>query len=243
MMPVLATILANGSLNAKALQVKEVTALTKLGEALKVKELVNLTLKDLALMFQIKDGRVNTKPFAIRAADMELKLGGSTGLDQTIDYSGNVKIPEKMNLGKFSNVGFKILGTFSKPQIQLDLKNTLTTVVEEKKAAVMQKADSMKNVALDKGRAEREKALQQAQAKAGQILEKARLAGDKLIVQAQSQGDSLIAKASNPVMKQIARKGAEQLVKEARKQADNINKKAREEADKVLQEATEASKF
>ena len=145
-----------------------------------------------------------------------------------------------MNLGKFSNVGFKILGTFSKPQIQLDLKNTLTTVVEEKKAAVMQKADSMKNVALDKGR---EKALQQAQAKAGQILEKARLAGDKLIVQAQSQGDSLIAKASNPVMKQIARKGAEQLVKEARKQADNINKKAREEADKVLQEATEASKF
>ena len=243
MMPVLATILANGSLNAKAVQVKEVTALTKLGEALKVKELVNLTLKDLALMFQIKDGRVNTKPFAIRAADMELKLGGSTGLDQTIDYSGNVKIPEKMNLGKFSNVGFKILGTFSKPQIQLDLKNTLTTVVEEKKAAVMQKADSMKNVALDKGRAEREKALQQAQAKADQILEKARLAGDKLIVQAQAQGDSLIAKASNPVMKQIARKGAEQLVKEARKQADNINKKAREEADKVLQEATEASKF
>ena len=243
MMPVLATILGNGSLNAKAVQVKEVAALAKLGEALKVNELINLTLKDLALMFQIKDGRVNTNPFAIKAADMELKLGGSTGLDQTINYSGNIKLPEKMNLGKFSNVGFKILGTFTKPQIQLDMKNTLTNLVEEKKAVVMHKADSFKNVALDKGRAEREKALLQAQAKADQILEKARLAGDKLIEQAQAQGDSLVVKASNPVMKQLAKKGAEQLVKEARKQADNINKKAKEEADKVVQQATEASSF
>ncbi|HNX89727.1 MAG TPA: AsmA-like C-terminal region-containing protein [Paludibacteraceae bacterium] len=243
MMPVLSSILGNGSLNAKAVAVKEVNALTMLGEALKSNELANLTLKDLALMFEIKDGKVNTKPFTIKAANMEMKLGGSTGLDQSIDYAGNIRLPEKMNLGKFSNVGFKILGTFTKPKIQLDLKNTLTTLAEEKKAVVMQKADSLKNVAIDKGRAEREKALKQAQAKADQILEKAKLAGDKLIVQAQAQGDSLVAKASNPVMKQLARKGADQLMKEARKQAENLNKKAKDEADKVMQQANEATGF
>ena len=243
MMPVFTSVLGNGSLNSKAVALKNVEALTKLASAMKRTDIANMALKDIALQFEIKDGRVQTKPFTIKASDVQMNLGGSTGLDQTINYVGSVKLPDKLNLGKFSNVGFKILGTFSKPQIQLDLKSTLNSIIDDKKELVKQKVDSVKNRTLDKGRAEREKALQQAQAKADQIMSKAKLAGDKLIEKAQIQGDSLVAKTTNPIMKLAAKKGAEQLVKEAKKQADNLNAKAKTEADKVIQEANKATAF
>ena len=47
----------------------------------------------MTLDFTIKDGRVETKPFDIKMGDYTLNLSGSTGLDQTIDYSGKVKLP------------------------------------------------------------------------------------------------------------------------------------------------------
>ena len=243
MMPVLTSIISNGSLNTKTVAIKEVTAISELAKALKLDNLANMALQDIALMFSIKDGRLNTKPFNVKLGDYAMNLGGSTGLDQTINYGGRIRMPDKMNLGRFQNVGFKIGGTFKKPTIELDLKNTLTTIVEEEKTKVMAKADSVKNVALDKGREAREKALAEAQKRADAVMEQARLQGERLIHEAQVRGDSLIAKTSNPIAKELAKKGAEELVNQAKKQADNINQKAKTEADRLIQQAASSSEF
>ena len=209
----------------------------------KQNKIKGVNLKEIALAFNIRDGRLETKPFDLRFRDYNLNLGGSTGLDQTIAYAGNVKLPDKLNLGRFQNVGFKIGGTFQKPKIELDLKNTLNTLVEEQKQKALQKADSVKTQVLDKGRAEREKALQEAQKKADVLLEQAKRQGDRLINEAKVRGDSLVAKASNPIARELAKKGAAELVKQAQKQADNLNNKAKAEADKMIQQVTEKTDF
>ena len=194
-------------------------------------------------MFTIKDGRLQTNPFNIKLGDYAMNLGGSTGLDQTIDYSGKFRMPDKMNLGKFQNIGFKIGGTFKKPSIQLDLANTLTSIVEEEKTKVMAKADSVKNAALDKGREAREKALAEAQKRADVILEQARLQGERLIHTAQVRSDSLVAKTTNPIARELAKKGAAELINQAKNQADNLNKQAKAEADKIIQQASSETEF
>ena len=244
MMPVLVSVLSQGNFNAESVTLKEdVTALNELINSLKIDKIKGVNLKEIALAFNIRDGRLETKPFDLRFRDYNLNLGGSTGLDQTIAYAGNVKLPDKLNLGRFQNVGFKIGGTFQKPKIELDLKNTLNTLVEEQKQKALQKADSVKTQVLDKGRAEREKALLEAQKKADMLLEQAKRQGDRLINEAKVRGDSLVAKASNPIARELAKKGAAELVKQAQKQADNLNNKAKAEADKMIQQVTEKTDF
>ena len=54
----------------------------------------------MTLDFTIKDGRVETKPFDIKMGDYNLNLSGSTGLDQTIDYSGKIKLPASTGISK-----------------------------------------------------------------------------------------------------------------------------------------------
>ncbi len=243
MMPVLTSIISNGSFNTNSVALKNVTAFSELAKSLKLDNLAKMALRDIALMFKIEDGRLRTNPFNVKLGDYAMNLGGTTGLDQTIDYSGKFRMPDKMNLGKFQNIGFLIGGTFKKPTIKLDLANTLNSIVEEEKTKVMAKADSVKNVALDKGREAREKALLAAQKRADAIMEQARLQGERLINAAQVQGDSLVAKTSNPIARELAKKGATELVNQAKKQADNLNKQAKTEADKIIQQAASGSEF
>lgn len=46
-----------------------------------------------------------------------MNLSGSTGLDQTIDYSGKIKLPASAgDIAKLTTLDLKIGGTFSSPQ-------------------------------------------------------------------------------------------------------------------------------
>lgn len=243
MTPVLTSILSNGSLNTSMVALKDVAAFSELAKSLKLDNLSKIALRDIALMFTIKDGRLRTNPFDVKLGDYAMNLGGSTGLDQTIDYTGKFRMSDKMNLGKFQNIGFRIGGTFKKPSVQLDLTSTLTSIVEDEKSKVMAKADSVKNAALNKGRETRERTLAEAQKRADAVMEQARLQSEKLIQAAQARGDSLIAKTSNPIAREVAKKGAAELVNQAKKQADNLNKQAKAEADKIIQQASSGTEF
>ncbi len=85
----------------------------------------------MTLNFSIKEGRVSTQPFDIKLGDYVLNLSGSTGLDQTIDYSGKVKLPASMGgFAKISSIDLKIGGTFTSPKVALDTKSMANQAVE-----------------------------------------------------------------------------------------------------------------
>ena len=91
MSPVLETMQGDGSLSTRDLSLSGVKAIDQIADAISQPSLKEMKVKDMTLDFTIKDGRVETKPFDIKMGDYNLNLSGSTGLDQTIDYSGKIK--------------------------------------------------------------------------------------------------------------------------------------------------------
>ena len=60
-----------------------------------------------------------------------MNLSGSTGLDQTIDYSGKIKLPASAgDIAKLTTLDLKIGGTFSSPKVSLDTKSMTNQAVE-----------------------------------------------------------------------------------------------------------------
>ena len=247
MMPDLASIIGNGSFSAKSVGLSNVPALTALGTSLKINELTNTTIKDLGLIFEIKDGKLNTKPFDVKVGDVKMNIGGSTGLDKTIHYSGKIQLPDKLKLGKLSNVNVKIGGTFSKPKVELDVANTINTLVEDTKAKVEtevnKQIDNVKDKALEEAQKQKDKAVKEAQMQAYKIRTEAQKLGDQLIEEAQKQGDALIAKTNNPIARKVAEVAAKKLIDEAKKKAADLNAKAEVEANKVIQKAADEVKI
>jgi AsmA-like C-terminal region len=235
MMPNLASLIGNGSFSTKSVGLSNVPALNALANGLKRADLSNTTIKDLGLLFDIKDGKLNTKPFDIKVGDIKMNLGGSTGLDKSIAYIGKVQLPDKFNLGKFSTVGLKIGGTFSKPKVELDLKSTLNAVVADTKAQVTTEVNKQVDAAKIKAQQE---ALKVAQQQADRIRTEAKNAGDKLISEAQVQGDQMVAKTNNPISKKLAQIAAQKIVDEAKKKAADMNAKAETEANNLIQKAS-----
>lgn len=131
MSPVLSTMQGSGSLSTRNLSLSGVKSIDQIADALKRPELKNMTVKDMSLNFLIKDGRIETEPFDLKLGDCTLNLSGSTGLDQTIDYSGKVKLPESAgNLSKYLTLDLKIGGSFASPKVSIDTKSMATQAVE-----------------------------------------------------------------------------------------------------------------
>ena len=241
MMPDLTTLAGEGSFSTKSVGLSNVATLTALASALKRPELANPNIKDLRLDFVIKDGKITTKPFNITLGDIRMNLGGSTGLDKSIAYTGKVQLPDKFKLGQISNVIIKIGGTFTKPKVSLDMAGMMNDLVSGVKAKVAtevnKQVDAVKTKALDEVNKQKENALKVAQEQADKIRNEAQQLSSKLISDAQTQGDQLVAKTNNPFTKKVAQLAAKKLVDEATKKAADINTKAEIEAQKVLQQA------
>lgn len=131
MSPVLNTMQGNGELSTHNISLSGIKAIDMIAEAVKKPGLKDMKVKDLNIDFTIKDGRVSTKPFDIKWGEYVMNLSGTTGLDQTIDYAGKVKLPS--SLGSYANlstVDLKIGGTFTSPKVSLDTKSMANQAVK-----------------------------------------------------------------------------------------------------------------
>lgn len=131
MSPVLETMQGDGSLSTRDLSLSGVKAIDQIADAVKQPSLKDMKVKDMTLDFIIKDGRVDTKPFDIKMGDYNLNLSGSTGLDQTIDYTGKIKLPASAgNISKLMTLDLKIGGSFTSPKVSVDTKSMANQAVE-----------------------------------------------------------------------------------------------------------------
>jgi hypothetical protein len=223
-MPDLSTMVANGLLQSNDLEVSNVKVLDGLASALKNESLKSLKVKDLKLPFAISNGRVATKPFDIKLGDGTMNLEGSTGLDQTIDYTAKVNLAGKLANNYVNNVSVKIGGTFSNPKFNVDAKS----LVEQALGSV---AGSL--LGSGTGESLNEQVSAQLEKQTENIRNQAKDAGEKLVAEAEKQGQKLIDEAnktSNALAKiaavKAAESGAKKLKDEAQKKADQLNLEA-----------------
>ncbi len=140
MSPVLQTMQGEGRLSTKDLNLSEVDVLNKLADAVNKPDLKNITVKDMAIDFTIKDGRLGTQPFDIKFKDYNMTLSGTTGLDQTIDYTGKIRLPASTGkVAQLTTVDLKIGGMFTSPKISIDTESMAKQAAEAVKKEATEK--------------------------------------------------------------------------------------------------------
>ncbi len=189
MMPVYDKLYANGDLILSNAEVSNVEALNKLADVLKRNDLRKLELNDVTIKYEVSEGRIFTKPFLVKAAGQNITLSGSTGLDQTIDYTGTASVSKKdlgaansavndalkqlnqkaatnIKMNEMINVGIKIGGTFTKPVVSTNLADIAKSEAENLKNQLADEVNKKKKELEAQAKAEIEKLKKEAENKA-----------------------------------------------------------------------------
>lgn len=134
-------------------------AMSLLNNKLNFIDFKKLKLNDIKTHLDFKDGKVNVKPFAFKYEDINVKVGGSHGFDQTMSYNLTLDVPAKY-LGKevtglLAKLNSKnqnitvpvtatISGNFGNPTVKTDLqsavKNLTAQLVEQQKNKLIDNA-------------------------------------------------------------------------------------------------------
>jgi len=176
MMPDLNTLSGKGNLLLIEGLLKKFAPLEKLANALQIDHLKSITLRDVKQYIEFANGKVLVKPFHVKINDIEMQIGGMHGLDQSLDYIIEMKVPRKylgnegnslvnglvtqatskgipVKLGDMVDLSVKMGGTITNPSIKVDLQNVVgdakDELKEQAKDFAQQKIDSAKARARD----------------------------------------------------------------------------------------------
>ncbi len=219
MMPLYNTLTGGGIIKLLSAVVKDAPILSNLSSFTKLKDLETLQLKDVIMQAEVKDGRINFKPFDVAAGPYKMNIAGSNGIDGSLDYKVKMDIPAGQ-LGNTINTALASLtgkvvanaetikldlnvgGTHTKPKIGLAGSSATGSVKETVTGAVKDKV----NTEVDKAKGEAEA--------------KAREEADRLKAEAENR-----AKAEQERIQAEAEAKKKQLEDEAKKRIDEEKKR------------------
>ncbi|HEX5581177.1 MAG TPA: AsmA-like C-terminal region-containing protein, partial [Gemmatimonadaceae bacterium] len=159
MMPVLNLLTGDGAFETASIAIEGFPAFVKLSDALDIEQLRNPTMRALHAAFHVQDGRVHVRPFDVKVGDVALTVGGSNGIDQSLDYDLAMAVPTSMlgagatraitslasnagrvgiDLGSAQAVseGVKVTGTVTDPTVRPSFGGTAGSLSEGVKQAV-----------------------------------------------------------------------------------------------------------
>ena len=212
---------ATGVIRSENINIRNIEAFDMLANAVNNEKIKNFNAKDVKISFEIKSGRLYTQPFDLKLGDITMNLSGSTGLDQSIDYTGKIALPAKTTGGVLNNLSLKIGGTFSAPKVSVDVKEAAKEAVTNVVNQQLQKLTGSENLN------------EEFERQAAKLREEAEKAGQKLVDEAKKQKENLVGKANNALGKIAAEKSGDALVKAAEQQAEKLKNEAEKQIDKL----------
>ena len=223
MEPDLQSLSATGEIKSANIHIQNLEAFDALAKALDNDKLRKIEAKDVAVRFSIRDGRVTTQPFDLKMGDIKINMSGSTGLDQTIDYTAKVALPAGSAGGILESVNVGIGGTFTSPKITLGVKEAAEQAVKNVIDQQIQKLTGSESLG------------EEIQKQADNLRKEAKRAGDKLVEAAEAQRTKLVdgAKEKGALAKLAAEKAGDKLVEEAKKQAGKLSAEAEKQIEKL----------
>lgn len=271
MNPIYKTMEGNGQLKSKSIEIGNSTMFVKIADALKNDKFRKLSINDLNLSFEIKNGRVYISPFETKLGTSKMIIGGDQGIDQTINYALKFAIPRAefggaansvlnnltsaaaakgLNIqpGEMVNIDVSVLGTVMKPEVKLNLKDNAQSSLKDMKtqlqSAATQKVDEVKEDVKAKAREQADKLVKEAEAEAQKIRDAGKSAADQVRKETDAAADKMVKDAKNPIQKIAQQKLAEKTKKEGYAKADKIEQEANKKAQDVVDKAkAEAAKL
>lgn len=213
-------------------------------EKLKVNKFNPLPINDVDIDFTIKDGKLETSPFDVKAGDVNSTIYGYTNLEQQINYTIDSEVPfdalggdvsklagslaNQLQSAGFGNgnipedieVSISVTGDMTNPKIKPNFKGAngaSSSVKEQAKEVVKEQIDNAK-----------EEISKKAKEEADKLMADAKVQADKLVAEARAQGDNL---------RKEGNKAADKIRAEADKQAKDLVKQANNPLAKIGAEA------
>ena len=267
MTPLMNSIVAKGKLGSEKITIEKTETFDMINGILKTDKFSDIIMKDLAIAYSVRNGRVYIEPYHTRIGNTDLVMGGDQGLDQTMNYEMKMKIPRSdlggtaqnainqvsslaegygmdIDPGETIDVKFLVTGTFTEPKIRPVFEEGLKNMTEEVKAQVQEiveeKVEEVKEEIREEASKEAERILAEAQVKADALKLEAKNAGEELIRLAKEEGQQRIKDAgSNPIQKMAAETYARTLNSEAGKNAKKLEEEANKQADEIMRQAQE----
>lgn len=229
MSPVMERFDATGEIRSADIRIQNIEAFDALAKALGNDALRRIEAKDVAIRFAVRNGRIATEPFDLRMGGVSMNLAGSTGLDQTIDYTARVQLPSGAAGGLVEKIGVNIGGTFSSPKITLGVKEAAEEAVKNVVDRQIEKLTGGKSLS------------EEVERQAERLRAEAAAAGEKLVRAAEEQRQKLVdgAESKGALAKVAARKAGDKLVEEAQKQAEKLRTEAERQIEKLTAEKSE----
>ncbi|MBC7889568.1 MAG: hypothetical protein H7Z13_16960 [Ferruginibacter sp.] len=154
MMPDMNTISGIGNLLLIEGFLSKFAPLDKIATTLNVKELEQISLKDVKNYFEFSNGKVLIKPFTVKVSGIDMEIGGMQGFDQSIRYIINMKLPRSLignkgnrlinnlvselnnkglplKVGETVNLNLKLGGYLNNPTVQTDLKQGAENLADQ----------------------------------------------------------------------------------------------------------------
>lgn len=187
MMPNLMSFSGDGMMAMFKATLANCDIITELGKKLEIKKLQKIDIVDFTTKFAVEKGRVQVKPFNIEQLGIKMNIGGSHGFDQTLNYDIKAKVPREL-LGKqantfvgtlldrakkeginielpnYLNVDIKLLGTMTKPEIKLDLKEALANTGQNLLKDAKDLLNEVKDMVVDEAKKVKEEVEKQVKA-------------------------------------------------------------------------------
>ena len=232
----------------------------KIGSYLNNDNYKSLNLNNVLIDYEIKDGRLYVNPFDIKTANLSGTVQGSNGLDKSLDYVMNLKLPlsdikasgllgQMASKAGLADLIVNIGGTTDKPTVRTSLaglsENIKSQIIDSVSKVVEQKKEEVKKMAAD----EVERIMADARQRADKLVADARTQADRLNTEAartaktirdeaDAQGKRLLQEAgSNPVQRRIAQEAANKLNREADDKAKKVENEAKQRGDQLIRTA------
>lgn len=156
MMPDLSSLSGAGDLFLLQGFLSKFAPLDKIASTLNVKDLEQVSLKDIKNSFEFANGKVLVKPFKVKIKDIDMEIGGTQGFDQSLNFLVNMKLPRALmgtqgnqlinnlasqasskgvpvNIGETVNLNLNLGGFIKKPTVKTDLKQGAASLTDQLK--------------------------------------------------------------------------------------------------------------
>lgn len=154
MMPNLGTVSGAGLIKLAQASMTQSKLVSGISSLANLPNTSTVNLKDVLMSASINNGRLSVKPFDVKFGDISTTISGSSGLDQSLDYSMKMMVPAgqlgtqlQSFVGQYTGakptdkipVTIGVGGTFKDPKTQLMASEQKEQVKEAVKEVVQQK--------------------------------------------------------------------------------------------------------
>jgi hypothetical protein len=260
MLPLFNVLDGRGSLRTSELMIQGLPILIKVADALKIERLRSPTLDAVRASIRIQNGRLNVNPFDVKIGQSSMRVEGSNGIDQSLDYTLHLRVPRSelgaeanrvvaglisragktgldLQAAEVVNLDVKVGGTLTSPTVQTNLGDVVASAGESVKQAaqkeIAERVDSLKQ----RADSATDEARKKAQAEAERLIADAEQQASVIRAEAQRVADGVRREAAARADTLVARTTNPLAQAAARVAATRMKKEANDRADGILREA------